>query len=130
MKNSKFQMLYEEIMYNEDDQFDAVANSTYKDFNITIYKIFDQGDIGFGFTLTKPDTETFDSIEMKPAGYSTIEFALSNAKAKIDELIDGTQYKEVGSPTCPYCKKKLGKPGMFYYNCMHCGARIKKSDVK
>lgn len=52
---------------------------------------------GYGFTLIDNSHRfsEFNSMDIKASGYPTLDFAIKNAKAKIDELLDGTKFSEI-----------------------------------
>ena len=46
-------------------------------------------------------------MDINASGYVDYSTAIKNAKAKIDSIFDGTEFKEYRGLTCPYCKRRL-----------------------
>lgn len=49
---------------------------------------------GYGFEINNNNV-LFNSMDIKPSGYMSLDYARENAKRKIDEIIDGIVFKEI-----------------------------------
>jgi hypothetical protein len=46
-------------------------------------------------------------MDINASGYVDYSTAIKNAEAKIDSILDGSDFKEYKGLTCPYCKGRL-----------------------
>lgn len=115
-----------EDLYEEDsDSFDKTYKDEtieYKDHFINIESFDDQGDIVYMWNV---DNGKLSDLKY----YDKKEHAIAKAKSEIDFLIDGVKPEIKGDPICPFCKHKVTKSGIFFYDCLNHG-KIKSDKIE
>lgn len=115
-----------ETLYEEDsDSFDDTYTNErieYRNHIINIETFDDQGDIVYMWNVDNGKLSDSKYYDKK-------EYAIAKAKSKIDFLIDGVKTEIKEDPVCPFCKHKVTKSGIFFYDCLKHG-KIKSDKIE
>lgn len=118
---TKFDILFEEIINEFDDDFSFVGKMEYNGYTIAFESFDDQGDILYSFSIYDKNNKLILSSTDEVNGFGNFTKAEQAAKNKIDNIL-GNYIKSVKKELkCPYCGRKLSNTYTMHYSCLNCG---------